>query len=586
MSQKLDKKNNTFINKLIVSIIILIFIALPSILSENLFTGAVAKPAQAREEKEQGILLMEFSSDNCPACRRLEPLVKEMRNRQYPIEVLKMEDEKVRDLYDKYSIATLPTFIMLVNGQEMGRLISKGEGIQDIQPRLLRMFSDAIKLRDNKIHQSKQTAEQEDQKASLQTSLSAENKGTGSKSQEGEKSKSEANGPLVSSPADGLDSTIALSSASKTGAKYDYQYAPTTGQKGSGPMAATVRIRTYNGTSELDHGTGTIIHANNLNGNREGLVLTCGHLFRDNQGRGRLEVDLFHPETRQITTVSGECVYYDTETDIGFVGIPLPYEIKPVALISPNWQSCPGERMISVGCDGGNAPSLLNHELIANNRKFFNPKPGDANHRQFFYLQVSGAPVGGRSGGGLFVERFIGQGQYEYRLAGVCNAGDQKGNEGYFLPVSMIYETLQKQPNLQFVYNEMIQKGSSPVNPILSASAVGELSPEKAPVSNAIFEYQEPMRTSQTGNTQNIPQNSLQANFSQKSAQNNQPQISPVSNNQSVQRTAQNLEENLQTLRQYQEAGAEITCIINWPKNAPNTAPDRRSEVIHLPLAK
>lgn len=563
MASRFDKTKNrkTFIKKLTISIIILIFITIPALLSGDLFTGGVNKTVQAREEKDQGIVLMEFSSAGCPACRRLDPLLVEMKKRQYPIETLKMEDEKSREFFEKYSITTLPSFVMLVNGQEMGRLISKGEGIQEIQPRLLRMFEDAVKLRDSQLRQSKDAGNKTSSPAGALP-----------------ESKNVVASPLVSKPGDVLDSASApvdvpmpssapvasvsspssidssgspaviSSSATPSGSdqKYSYEYARTQGVKGAIPMSATVRIRTFNGNNELDHGTGTIIHSNNISGNREGLVLTCGHLFRDNKGRGRLEVDVFHPETHQMTTVTGECVYYDAETDIGFVGIPLPFEVKPVALISPNWQSCPGERMISVGCDGGNAPSLLNHELIANNRKFFDPKPGDTSHERFFYLQVTGAPVGGRSGGGLFVERFIGKDQYEYRLAGVCNAGDQKTNEGYFLPAAMIYETLKKQPNLQFVYKEMMQGPANSVNPIQTASATGEYPPAKTPVTAANFEY---------------------SKSSSDASQNN---------------SAQNLENQLKTLRQYQEAGAEITCIINWPKQEANNSNQKRSEVIHI----
>lgn len=536
-----NKNKNAFIKKVAISIIILIFIALPALLTGDLFTEGVNKTAQAREEKERGIVLMEFSSAGCPACHRLEPLIVEMKKRQYPIETLKMEDEKSREVFQKYSITTLPTFVMLVSGQEMGRLISKGEGVQEIQPRLLRMFTDAVKLRDSQLRQPLETGKQ-----------------ASSNAQPVQESKDSAS-PLVSKPGDILDfapgssaesasfvPSTSSSSASASEQKFSYEYARTSGTKGSLPMAATVRIKTFNGNNELDHGTGTIIHSNNINGNREGLVLTCGHLFRDNKGVGRLEVDVFHPETHQATTVTGECVYYDAETDIGFVGIPLPFEVKPIALISPEWQSCPGERMISVGCDGGKVPSLLNHELIANNRKFFDPKPGDNSHERFFYLQVTGAPVGGRSGGGLFVERFIGKDQFEYRLAGVCNAGDQKTNEGYFLPVTMIYETLKKQPNLQFVYKEMMQGTPNGVNPIQNASATGEYPSGKTPVSAANFEYSE---SSSAPSQKNSPQN---------------------------------LENQLKTLRQYQEAGAEITCIINWPKQNSDASSQKRSEVIHI----
>ena len=66
-------------------------------------------------------------------------------------------------------------------------------------------------------------------------------------------------------------------------------------------LAATVRLRVHDGHG-YGAGTGTIIDTHG----DEALVLTCGHLFRENQGQGKVEVDLFvSGETRTVERSRG-----------------------------------------------------------------------------------------------------------------------------------------------------------------------------------------------------------------------------------------------------------------------------------------
>jgi len=58
------------------------------------------------------------------------------------------------------------------------------------------------------------------------------------------------------------------------------------------------------------------------------------------------------------------------------------------------------------------------------------------NRALFHYVHVSGAPVGGRSGGGLFDARGY--------LIGVCNTGDPAVNDGHFVPPHVVRHVLAK----------------------------------------------------------------------------------------------------------------------------------------------
>ena len=69
-------------------------------------------------------------------------------------------------------------------------------------------------------------------------------------------------------------------------------------------QAATVRLRVFDGHG-YGAGTGTIIDTHG----EEALVLTCGHLFRDTKGEGKIEVDLFIDG--QVETVIGQLIDYE-----------------------------------------------------------------------------------------------------------------------------------------------------------------------------------------------------------------------------------------------------------------------------------
>ena len=92
--------------------------------------------------------------------------------------------------------------------------------------------------------------------------------------------------------------------------------------------AATVRLRVHDGKG-YGAGTGTII---DIQG-EEGLVLTCGHLFRETKGEGKIEVDLF--VGGQVHTVLGQLLDYDADDrDIALVVIRPGFAIDPVEVIS------------------------------------------------------------------------------------------------------------------------------------------------------------------------------------------------------------------------------------------------------------
>ncbi len=183
-------------------------------------------------------------------------------------------------------------------------------------------------------------------------------------------------------------------------------------------MHATVRLKVEDATGN-SFGTGTIIDAHG----DEALVMTCGHIFRDSGGRGRITVDLFAPGARG--PVAGELISYDLKQDIGLVAIRPGIQITPVPVAAATYQVRPGDPAFSIGCDRGEQASIRESRVTAINKYL-----GPAN------ITAAGEPVIGRSGGGLF--------SADGQLIGVCNLADPTDKAGIYAALPLLQQNLDK----------------------------------------------------------------------------------------------------------------------------------------------
>jgi S1-C subfamily serine protease len=192
-------------------------------------------------------------------------------------------------------------------------------------------------------------------------------------------------------------------------------------------VAASVRLRIKDAQGQ-SCGSGTIIDARK----GEALILTCGHLFRDSQGKGPIEVDVFGPAPAE--RLPGQLIHYDLERDLGLVSIKLPGPVTVARLAPHGFQIAKGAKVIHVGCNNGAAPTVRTGHVTSLNR--FAGPPN---------VEVSGIPVQGRSGGGLFTA--------DGALIGVCNAAIPTDNEGLYAALGAIQSELDGQ-RLAFVHDQ------------------------------------------------------------------------------------------------------------------------------------
>jgi thiol-disulfide isomerase/thioredoxin len=367
-------------------------------------TLQVAFAAMALSGVSQTVLL-DFYSDSCGPCREMNPTVQALINAGYPVQ--RVNVAKNRALTAKYGISNIPCFVMLVDGREVDRTVGKTS-----MSRLQEMCQ-----------------------AGLSASRPSRPPPTLAMNSE------PAAQPIPPTPPPALSSMPSSSSApsfdpwgpaaaQQSPSPLIAQQAPLplkapTGISDAALLAASVRLRVEDPDGR-ECGSGTIIDSRA----GEALILTCGHIFRDSQGKGPITVDLFG--SGEPTRVAGELLSYDLDRDVALVKIRTPGAVAVARLAPLDYKITQGMPVASVGCNDGDRPTVQHSQV--NSLNTFRGPPN---------LTVAGQPVQGRSGGGLFSS--------EGYVIGVCNARDPEQQQGLFAAPAAIYAELDRD-QLAFVY--------------------------------------------------------------------------------------------------------------------------------------
>lgn len=72
--------------------------------------------------KRDGRVLLEFYSDSCAACKRMAPLLAQLEDDYTGLYIGKVHAGFEQELAQRYQVTSVPTLILLENGQELKRL--------------------------------------------------------------------------------------------------------------------------------------------------------------------------------------------------------------------------------------------------------------------------------------------------------------------------------------------------------------------------------------------------------------------------------------------------------------------------------
>ncbi|MEO1994768.1 MAG: trypsin-like peptidase domain-containing protein [Planctomycetaceae bacterium] len=306
-------------------------------------------------------VVLEFSATWCTPCQKMAPLVHNLIQAGSPIRAIDIDTD--RELARRFKVQNIPTFVLLINGREVNRTVGtmSRSGLQTWFHQIDATRAEIQHSR-NRRHVS-----DEGTPTSRRRVVRANNDDT----------------PKMADP-QGLQSSV--------------------------------RLRVHDAKG-VNYGSGTILESRP----DRTLILTCGHIFRAMDKSAEVDVELF--QQSRVHKFAGRLVDFDLNSDLGVVAIRTRTRL-PASQLSYQ-PAAKQEAVYSVGCGGGESPTIVHSQVTALNRYL-----GPDN------IECSGVPIQGRSGGGLF--------NRDHNLIGVCIAADPQDQRGLYAGLGAIQQLLQR----------------------------------------------------------------------------------------------------------------------------------------------
>ncbi len=390
---------------------------------------AIANQAQA-----QKAVLYDFTATWCGPCQQMSPIVHKLEREGFPIQ--KVDIDQDPNLARQYSVTSIPAFVLVVDGREVGREVGRTSEHQ-----LRRMLAS--------IPQEKPAAQQTmiaSNSAQQGSAQQLQSRGvTGfiqpNLGQPGafpnlnppppqQTMAAQIQAPQESStpqPFPGMNHTQPVAHSAVVAAntqntpviraQFDERTNVTSPTPHVNSAAANVRLRIRD-EKGINYGSGTVIES------KPGItyVLTCGHIFRTLSESSKVDIDIFVDD--RFESFVGKVEKYDLDADVGLVSLPTDGVLPVAKLANAPTSLKQGQNVISVGCSGGQNPTVENLQVTALNRY-----TGPDN------IECTGVPIQGRSGGGLFNEN--------NEIVGVCIAADPKEKRGLYCGLNPVVELLE-----------------------------------------------------------------------------------------------------------------------------------------------
>jgi thiol-disulfide isomerase/thioredoxin len=340
-------------------------------------------------------VLLDFTASWCGPCQSMMPVVHQLQKQGYAIRTVDVDREPA--LAKRFNVTHMPTFVLIVKGQEQQRYTGTLSEAQ-----LRRMASMIPQKSEQSVADSPKNplfVAGSDREAGSKNSGLIAQLGAALTGRSEQKSQESGGSPRPS------DADVVRANISDTPSP----------EFTRDPMQVCTRIRVKD-SSGMDIGSGTIIHSEP----GRTLILTCGHIFRHFDDTGLIEVDVYQGERPRM--YDGELVKFDLQTDLGLVSISTLDTLAAARVSKLPLNS--GQLVFSVGCGGGEPPSKLQHRVTSTT----NFPAG--------YVECTGTPIQGRSGGGLFT--------VNGEVSGVCVLADPAARRGLYTSLQTVHAMLDR----------------------------------------------------------------------------------------------------------------------------------------------
>lgn len=335
--------------------------------------------------------MLEFTATWCGPCQTMKGTVEQIKSMGYTVHSIDFDRHK--NVVQRFQVKQVPTYVVVSNGRELERVVGAVPGNQLVE--MLRR------------HES-------NARANVVPATHTQQVATNTQPPQSRSGIPRARSPQSNAPQPNSSQARLPQASQRRTPNFE-----------TTAMHASVRLRIDDSRGH-SFGTGTIVDVHG----QDALILTCGHIFRDSKGKGRITVELFAPDAEKLLV--GELIRYDLDRDVALVGIKTRSRLTPIRIAGPSYTVRSGQPVFSIGCNHGEDPTVMRGRINAVNKYL-----GSDN------LTASGRPVDGRSGGGLF--------SADGFLVGVCNAADPQSDEGLYAAYRSIHEQLD-QSGLSFVY--------------------------------------------------------------------------------------------------------------------------------------
>ena len=356
-------------------------------------------------------VLLDFSSPTCGPCQQMQPIVQRLANDGFRVQEIDISRDP--QTAARFGVTQVPTFVVLVDQRPTERVVGL-TSYEQLRELLLRATpAPAPRPRAMPLGQSPE----------VPSTFGAKPQAGGALQDPFGNAPSRPAAPAVGSPQTSHSRPL-------------HQRL----------LAATAKI-TIEDAQGKSVGTGTIVDSRS----GEALILTCGHLFRSSDGKGPITVTTYQVGAAGATpsaSYAGHLIEFDLERDLALVSFRPTAPVQAVSIAGTDAGGlAPNVAVTSVGCSHGADPTAIDSRVTAIDRYEGTPN-----------VEVAGAPVQGRSGGGLF--------NAQGHLVGVCYAAEPQRDEGLYASLPAIYAKLD---SLKLT---MIYRPTAAVPPVAQATPV------------------------------------------------------------------------------------------------------------------